>query len=297
VGTPPDRKTFIVHKCLLRQHSEYFAIALRDGNEDRFIEADRGVFEWPEDEPEQVHRWVRWLYSCSSCRQGDPYNSAHVCKEGGELAEDPNSWCAPDVEPEQAFLLGDRILSAEYCRFALAAFVQHAHLADPYRIVWTHESLPERSSMRRFVHAWLGWMKFKLDKRLEMSADEEAAAAAYSKGFVYIDGWKTSDPRKYLMEHWSEPCSLENKFCDHKRAHWFWRRTASGTPGKEPSTSVLRVSSARKMICQGSLGVWVSRHVEQCFDGGLLTLMSFSTAAAWLCLSCPRISSQGTVKA
>lgn len=264
MGTLPERKTFIIHKSVLCRHSGYFAIALRDGYEDRYIEADTGVFEWPDDEPEEVHRWMRWLYSCGSCRSWDPYNSSHVCKEDGELDSDPDSWCHLDVEAEQAYLLGDRILCVEYCRFALASFIQHVHMTDPHRIVWTHETLPTSTSLSRFVHAWLGWMKFKLDKRLEMSADEEVRAEAYSEGFVGIDGWNTSDPRKYLIDHWSEPCSRDDRHCNHKRAGWYWRRTPSGMPGMEPRMEPRRVvpyiSPARKMVCQGSLCLWVSYH-------------------------------------
>ncbi len=79
------------------------------------------------------------------------------------------------------------------------------------------------------------------------------------------------------MEHWSEPCSLNpNLFCDHKRAHWFWRRTASGQPGKPPGGEP-RPRSRREMVWEGSLGVWVSSRVERhCStpDGTVLTLLS-----------------------
>jgi hypothetical protein len=235
---------------------------LKDGNEDRYVEADKGEFSWPDDDPEEFHRYVRWMYSCSSCRQGDSYNSLHVCKKDGELAKDPYSWCAPGVEAELAFVLGDRILSPEYCRFALASFIQHVHRIDPRRIIWVLENTPDRSSLHRFVRAWLGWLKFKLDKRL-VSADEEDDAAVYSELFASFDGWLTTDPRKYLIEHWSEPCSLNpNLFCDHKRAHWFWRRTASGQPGKPPGKEP-RPRSRREMAWEGSLGVWVSYQVER----------------------------------
>lgn len=258
VGKGAEKKTFVVHKSLLRQHSEYFTAALRDGYEDRFVEADRGVFEWPDDEPEQVHRWVRWLYSCSSCRRGDPYDASHVCKKGDQLKNDPNSWCARNVEAEQAFILGDRLLSPGYCRFALVSFAQHVHLFDPYSVIWTHECLREKASLRRFVHAWMGWMKFRLDVRLDMTADEEAAAKAYSQKFVSIDGWKTIDPRKYLPEHWTEPCSLDNRACDHLRTPLGWRAVLNGQPDKETRAVVCSISPTRKMIRRVTFGLWVS---------------------------------------
>lgn len=265
VGRPPERTTFVAHKSLLRQHSEYFATALKDGNEDRFIEADRGVFEWPDDDPEQVRRWVRWLYTCRNCQRGDPYNSAHICKSGSELDRDPNSWCAPDVESELAYLLGDRLLSPGYCRFALGFFIQHVHLIEPDRILWAHERLPERSSLRRFVHAWLSWMNYRLDTGMKMTADERAAARALSYGWVAIDGSRTNDPRKYLPEHWSEPCSLHsNRLCNHERAHWFWRRSANGQPVSRCPTITRRITPDRRAACVGALVLLVSCRLKPC---------------------------------
>ncbi|OIW23694.1 hypothetical protein CONLIGDRAFT_649711 [Coniochaeta ligniaria NRRL 30616] len=255
VGSAPNRTTFKIPKSLLCRHADYFSVALKDGNEDRFVEADKGEFHWPDDDAEEFHRFVRWMYSCSSCRLGDAYNSLHVCKKDGELDADPYSWCHPDVEAEQAFVLGDRILSAEYCRFALGSFIQHVHRIDPRRIIWVLENTADRSSLHRFVRAWLGWLKFKLDKRL-VSADEEDDAAVYSELFVSFDGWLTTDPRKYLMEHWLEPCSLDpNLYCGHKRAHWFWCRTASGMPGCPPPRET-RPRTRGEIIWEGSLGVW-----------------------------------------
>lgn len=263
MGTAPDRKIFKIPKSLLCRHSDYFRVPLKDGNEDRFVEAEKGEFSWPDDDPEEFHRYVRWMYSCSSCRQGDFYNSVHVCKKDGELKKDPYSWCAPGVEAEQAFVLGDRILSGEYCRYALASFIQHVHRMDPRRLGWVLENTSDRSPLHRFARAWLGWLKFKLDKRL-VSADEDDDAAVYAGLFASFDGWLTTDPRKYLMEHWSEPCSLEpNLACGHKRAHWFWRRTASGQPGQPPGREP-RPRSRREMVWEGSLGVWVSDRAGLC---------------------------------
>jgi hypothetical protein len=249
---------------MLCQHSGYFATALKDGNEDLFIESSRGVFEWPDDEPEQVRRWMRWLYSCSTCRLDCLFNYDHVCKNDKELDEDPDSWCHPDAEPEQAFLLGDRLLCPAYCRFALGSFVQHVDRMDPYRIVWTHASVPASTSLHRFVHAWLGWMKYRLDKRLNATTEEESKAAAFSERFEHIDGWRTDDPKKFLVYHWSEVCSVSNQQCDHKRPLWYWRHAEDGKPGTEPRTVVRSISRTRQQVCRGILALWVSGHSRVC---------------------------------
>lgn len=261
VGPAANRKTFKLPKSLLRAHSGYFSAALRDGNEDRFVEAgEGGEFSWPDDDPDEFHRYVRWMYTCSGCRQGDAYSSLHVCcklKDG--VRDDPHSWCGQDVEPEQAFVLGDRILAPEYCRFALASLIQHAQRLGPRRLVWVLENAREGSPLHRFVRAWAGWMKYRLDKR-QSTADEADGeeAAAYSELFASFDGWASADPRKYLMEHWLEPCSLDRELsCDHRRPHWFWRRTASGQPGSPPGREP-RARSRGEVVWAGSLGVWVS---------------------------------------
>lgn len=265
VGTAPNSKTFLIHRSLICQHSAYFAAALKEGNEKLFIEAESGEFHWPDDDPSEFHRWVRWLYSCKHCRLWEVYDARHVCKEGDELEKDPHTWCAPDVEAEQAFMFGDRVVSPEYCLFALASFIQHVHLADPERIVWAYENAPERSGLRRFAFAWLGWMKFRLDKKTEIGPDEEAAVAAYSGAFATFEGWTSLDPRRYFMEHWKESCSLEiNNACKHKRL-----AKRGGRHEVYPESRRAKLARYRReMAWNGTVSIWVSFDSE-CLRGKL----------------------------
>jgi hypothetical protein len=284
----------VIHKDILTRHSEYFKIALKEGYENHFIEARKGEFLFPEDDPEEFHRWVKWLYTCASCRLWDVYDPRHVCKTDDELEMHPLSWCAPDVEPEQAFAFGDRIMCPEYCMFALASFIQHVHLMHPDRILWAYENTPETSTLHRFVHAWIGWMKFRLDKK-EISADERRVVRAFREVFATLEGWTSLDPRKYIMEHWESPCSLElYSACHHKTlAYRSRQQTVHGRAAQKKS----RAQKMRKMLWNSSICIWVSLM----FIGLSFVLADSvsvsSTVVVSSCWSCPCTYTHGTEKA
>lgn len=200
---------FSIHKLLLCHHSDYFKGAFRAGPL-RFVEAETGEFEWPEDDPEEFHRWVNWLYSCTTCQGWPKYDPNHQCIQEPEEGGSRSSWCM--TEPEQAFTFGDRILSSTYCMAALASFIQHVHLADFSRLGWTYEITSEGSGLHRFVRHWIAWLKFRgYDKT---PADE----LEYPTLFSGIEGWTSLDPRKYKLRHWLQDCSKQLYIrCEHSR--------------------------------------------------------------------------------
>ncbi|KAK3403456.1 hypothetical protein B0T20DRAFT_26858 [Sordaria brevicollis] len=61
----PTTKVFFLHKRLLCEHSDHFGAALSPRNRDVFVEANTGHFVF--DEPDELHRWAKWLYVCSGC--------------------------------------------------------------------------------------------------------------------------------------------------------------------------------------------------------------------------------------
>lgn len=197
---------------------------MNDGNGVRFIEAEKGEFEWPDDDPDVVRHWVRWIYSCSSCRLWKIYDREHDCPHPSphinplDAEEDPASFCGPKVEPEHAYVFGDRILSPEYCRAALAAFIQHIHQMEPERVIWTYENTLERSPLHRFVRNWLAYQKFTLEKATAPREQDVEAIEAYTHIFTTLEGWSSLDPRKLYMEHWYEECSSPvHGPCEHRR--------------------------------------------------------------------------------
>ncbi|KAK3325473.1 hypothetical protein B0H66DRAFT_599631 [Apodospora peruviana] len=105
-----NNKMFIVHKRLLRYFAKYFEGALRG---DCFGDAKSGEFVLPDDDPEEFHRWVLWLYSCFTCKQAPVYHHSHKCEE--------STWYWP--EADVGLIFADRILSAEYSVFALGHFI------------------------------------------------------------------------------------------------------------------------------------------------------------------------------
>ncbi|RKU49712.1 hypothetical protein DL546_009874 [Coniochaeta pulveracea] len=236
VGSGPSKRTFFVHKRLACRHSSYFEVALKEGNETAFVEAATGEFEWREDDAENVHRWIRWLYSCESCKLYDIYDPEHMCPEGND---DPMSWCNVDTHAEEAFILGDRIGCASYCTFALSSFIQHVHLLHPTTVLWAHENTLEHSSLHRFTAHWIAWIKFKVYQKEppppplghgikppgnEVPKNlEREDCSVYAEVFAHCEGWSSIDPRGYFMAHWSEPCSnVADARCCHKRiCHYF----------------------------------------------------------------------------
>ncbi|KAB5572610.1 hypothetical protein GE09DRAFT_1100247 [Coniochaeta sp. 2T2.1] len=214
VGAPPCRKSFIVYKALLRRHSEYFRVALRQNNPRPFLESSTNEIIWSDDDPEDFDLFVGWVYSCLSCRQGSLYDSCHVCHKP---ARAPGSVCLFDTESEHAYALGDRILAPEDTRFALASVIQHIHLFGGDRVLWTYDNVRPESSLGRFVYAWIAWLKFR--HYMRTASKKDAQVTITEKGYAYVEGWTALDPRKYLMEHWSEPCSLPGTklHCEHRR--------------------------------------------------------------------------------
>jgi hypothetical protein len=173
---------------------------------------------------------VRWLYSCSSCRVWGIYSPKHICHT------DPTSWCADTVEPEQAFIFGDRILCPAYCMSALSSFIQHVHLLPPSRIIWAYENTPDNSTLHRFIAHWLAWTKFRFYKKVPLPAEstpepppETKDYHEYNPIFTTLQGWTSIDPRNYFMAHWSLPCSIPvYARCPHKRVcHFFAHQAAT----------------------------------------------------------------------
>lgn len=206
VGTAENQQVFQVNRGLLTHFSGYFKTALGG---DYSVEARTGAFNFPEDDPAEFGHFVRWLYTCSSCKWWPDYDPKHKCVRGGAA----KSWC--HAEPERDFVLGDRFLCQGYCVFALAHFVQHAHLAGPDRLAWICENTLPRSALHCFVRHWIAWIKFRaVGVKAGQSGVEE-----YADLFGRVEGWSCVDPRKYALIHWSKECGRNvHATCSHWRS-------------------------------------------------------------------------------
>jgi hypothetical protein len=247
--------TFLVHRRLLCEHSDYFKVGLRGG---RFQEAESGVFNLQEDDPEEFHRWVQWLYSCGTCRWWVRWNRQHGCCPDGDGPGE--TWC--QVEAEHAFMAGDRFLCNKYCLYTLSHFIQHAHVTDFDRLGCILENTTKSSALHRFVRHWLAWQKFK-------AVDEPRAGldlGAYPELFSRIEGWSSLDPRKYAIGHWSEDCGANvYSICCHRKFFQIdQQRRLTGNPWA-PSAFLFSNPNRRrtvrplwKRVCrEGSIFVWV----------------------------------------
>ncbi|KAB5554786.1 hypothetical protein GE09DRAFT_1287265 [Coniochaeta sp. 2T2.1] len=257
VGTPPNRWSFIIHKALLRRYSEYFRVALRENNPRPFRESSPNEIIWPDDDPEDLDLFVEWVYSCGP--------SLHVpLWDRGRARIYP--W--------------DRILAPEYSRFALASVIQHIHLFSGDRVLWTYDNVRRESSMGRFIYAWIAWLKFK--HYMTPASKKEAEASVtnwYAKGLGYVDGWSALDPRKYLMEHWSEPCSLPGTklHCGQRRPAWFWRRKGGTQPGKAPPKPKPKVRPPNRRARKSRASRWLLR-ICLWFSMAMLVLSAYIIA-------------------
>ena len=235
-GSGAEARLFKVHQSLLVYASQYFAGVIKHKDQGIFIETKNdgsdgngdgdgdGVFSLDDVTQVDFRRWVVWLYSCAECKGElqDSYCRNHDCDARlttGILAM-RSMWCSNGYQSLRAvtdFMLGDRLLSPLYCRFALAALRQHVHLVglDDLRYLLLSDECPlsRDSAMYRFLLAWVGWLKYSRADDDDASAGsterESMAATYYDYADVYgcIEGWISRDPRGIPIEHWFEDCS------------------------------------------------------------------------------------------
>ncbi|KAJ9156051.1 hypothetical protein NKR23_g1286 [Pleurostoma richardsiae] len=199
VGRGIGRKTFFLHEKLLCQHSRYFKAALY---RNRFTEAENGEFDLSEDDPKDFSRWVRWLYSCPQCKKPPDYFTNHDCRS--KSRKDPARRCSTPCERD--YVLGDRLLSDEYCLFVLANYIQHAEGVSLKRLQWIYDNTPPGSPLLHFTRHWLAWLRF----RGSDEADRELRRKAPDL-FASITGWTARDPRSFTIEHWYEECGADSR--------------------------------------------------------------------------------------
>jgi hypothetical protein len=219
VGTGPHERTFLLHQRLVSKYSDYFAGAFRPNSYAvQFIEASTGEVYWPDDDPAEFHRWVSWLYTCNSCKGRPNFSSDHQCgtlDSPGTAAQEARSWCA--AEAEDAFELGDRLISEAYCTFSLSIFIQHVHLMDPTRLAWTLDNVRHESALHRFARGWIAFLKFRNEAKTTWTG-KEMADPGWDPVFDKVEGWSSLDPRRYRLHHWMMDCSKQTYvLCQHRR--------------------------------------------------------------------------------
>ncbi|KAL1855692.1 hypothetical protein VTK73DRAFT_8523 [Phialemonium thermophilum] len=295
VGEEPNETTFLVHKPLLCRFSLYFEGALRDrgsaSGRPGTIEAATGEFYWPEDDVDEVHRWIRWLYSCPDCKRCPPYDPSHTCKRPirrpprqpsetsprksreehrdarGDAAEDTltSPWCA--AEAERAYVFGDRVLSEQYCVVALASFVQHTHFVDPARFVRVCDSVACNAPLRKFVDHWVLWRKFlERGDAAWGPARGSSLINMHEELFGSREGWTSLDPRKFELPHWWQGCARDpNMLCQHRISFGGLYGGAPMVPGGPFAGRVPPSESKKAMqwVCRLSVLAWVSEIPQQ----------------------------------
>ncbi|TLS29096.1 hypothetical protein PpBr36_01656 [Pyricularia pennisetigena] len=225
IGSGTTRRVFLVHKALLRHYSEYFRGALR--GKSALQEAADEEFYFPEVDTDGFMRFVRWLYMCRTCKKGGCrlYESDHRCS-GQHSGTDPDGmWCG--VKLEHDYALGDWLLCPRYCSFVMSHFVPHVDDSmSPERLRWILANTGADSPMQRFTRHYVCWLKLRW-------ADGKCPAdwAQYPDLVELDDGWASTDPRRYQLEHWESECSVPaseaNAMCPHRIAES--SRTDSGS--------------------------------------------------------------------
>ncbi|EHA55397.1 hypothetical protein MGG_07022 [Pyricularia oryzae 70-15] len=225
IGSGTTRRVFLVHKALLRHYSEYFRGALRGKSALR--EAADEEFYFPEVDTDGFLRFVRWLYMCRTCKKGGCrlYESDHRCSGQHSRTDPDGMWCG--VKLEHDYVLGDWLLCHRYCSFVMSHVVPHVDDSmSPERIRWILDNTMNDSPMQRFMRHYVCWLKLRW-------ADAKCPTdwARYPDLVELDDGWASTDPRRYQLEHWEAECSVPaseaNAMCPHRIAES--SRTDSGS--------------------------------------------------------------------
>ncbi|KAL8305110.1 hypothetical protein RB597_003966 [Gaeumannomyces tritici] len=273
VGHGDARYLFLVHKCLLRHHSEYFRGVLRLSGSSASGgggQPEDGEFDFPEANPDVFGRFVRWLYSCRACKKPRTYEVGHRCP--ASAARDPASWCGVDRPLEVDYVLGEWLLAPRYCAFVLSHLVPHVSVygggggaggvVDLARVRWILDNTVPDSSLQRFARHWVSWLKLRW---LDGSGPVDWAAHPDLDGLD--DGWAATDPHKFRLDHWETRCvpTTANALCPHRVLETA-PAAADGSPGS-PADSVCKASEPP------SEGVWERCRVPVVASFGVLVLV------------------------
>ncbi|KAJ2901241.1 hypothetical protein MKZ38_002105 [Zalerion maritima] len=238
VGTGTFQKKYLVHRELLMFYSVYFARAYRSG---AFVESQTNVFPLYDDDPADMEIFLSWLYLCPQCKEPKDYDVNHACwsnnqsvRRRGQRVVRPieTQWCRPVMEA--AWVLGDRLMAADFMDFCLGHVVQHLPSLTVERVEFIFESTLQSSSLRRLVRQYVGYrnatganggVDHPLVEAVKRLDDESEVQPL----------WSTRSPMKYEAKHWKDKkCGGDmNATCKHRRSHFAGVYTYYGQPGPE----------------------------------------------------------------
>ncbi|RDL35744.1 uncharacterized protein BP5553_06356 [Venustampulla echinocandica] len=109
-----------------------------------------------------------------------------------------------------AWVLGKKLRSADFKKYALSMFIQTCALATFGPWEYVEREAPADSPIRRFSDHWVAWNSYLAGKQ----PNEYSGLKGASRTFMANK--ETRDPRIYGIDHWYLSCGkLMNPKCDH----------------------------------------------------------------------------------
>jgi hypothetical protein len=186
VGSNHTRKDFLIAKDVLCGVSGFFA----------GLSAIESNVYFPDEDPILFSLFVEWiidrdtttLYDSTQNRPSEPWKSYAA----------------------SAWVLGMKLQTSEFQKFALEKFVETCALAPygPWAYVESHA--PSKSPLRRFADHWVAWNYSLAGNKINEFSGLKAAKKAH------LVTNETRDPRTFDIDHWYMSCStLLDPNCEH----------------------------------------------------------------------------------
>lgn len=112
----------------------------------------------------------------------------------------------------QAWIMGNKIETEDFEKYALSQFILNCGLADMDIFERIERSVPETASLRRFSNHWVAWNH-------SLAAGESEFGHLEAAKLSNVATPNTRDPRIYDLDHWYLSCGDDiNAKCDHDPA-------------------------------------------------------------------------------